>query len=177
MASTGTRIFTGGMAILFLLTASAFTASVVYSMVTSKNASNQSQNSSQKLAGTKLKDFTPVKSIPKLKTIDRQVGTGKTAQAGDTVSVQYTGAVASTGVIFQSSLDSGQPATLALKTGPGGVIAGWAKGIPGMKAGGTRRLLIPANLAYGQSPPPGSGIAPGADLVFDVTLLAVLPAK
>ncbi|HTB49185.1 MAG TPA: FKBP-type peptidyl-prolyl cis-trans isomerase, partial [Verrucomicrobiae bacterium] len=80
--------------------------------------------------------------------------------------VDYTGAVASTGIIFQSSKDTGQPATLSLSQ----VIAGWSQGIPGMKVGGTRRLLIPAGLAYGSNPPSGSGIPANADLVFDVTL-------
>ncbi|HSX32179.1 MAG TPA: FKBP-type peptidyl-prolyl cis-trans isomerase, partial [Candidatus Saccharimonadales bacterium] len=80
--------------------------------------------------------------------------------------VDYTGAVAATGVIFQSSLDSGQPVSFPL----GNVIQGWQEGIPGMKVGGTRRLIIPAAKAYGASPPQGSNIPANADLVFDVTL-------
>jgi FKBP-type peptidyl-prolyl cis-trans isomerase len=87
-------------------------------------------------------------------------------KASDTITVDYTGAVAATGIIFQSSLDSGQQATFALKQ----VIPGWTQGIPGMKVGGTRRLLIPANLAYGANPPSGSGIPANAALVFDVTV-------
>jgi FKBP-type peptidyl-prolyl cis-trans isomerase len=77
--------------------------------------------------------------------------------------------VASTGTIFQSSLDTGQPVTFALNQ----VIKGWSEGVPGMKEGGVRRLLIPADKAYGANPPQGSNIPPNADLVFDITLVSV----
>ena len=130
---------------------------------------SSSHTSSQKLQGTKLANFAPVQSVSALQSTDTTPGTGTEAKAGDTVVVDYTGAVAATGIIFQSSLDSGQPATLSLKN----VIAGWSQGIPGMRVGGTRRLLIPAALAYGPNPPAGSGIPANADLVFDVTLQAV----
>lgn len=171
--SKGTRIFAGGMALLFLLTASTFTVAVIYDMVSGDNQTNNTPAQQQGLAGTQLNDFQPIDNIEELKTIDQQEGKGATAQKGDVVTVHYTGAVADTGVIFQSSLDTNQPVPLTLKSGPGGVIEGWVKGIPGMKEGGTRRLLIPADLAYGQTPPPNSGIQPGADLVFDVTLISI----
>ncbi len=119
-----------------------------------------------KLQGTKLADFTPVASIGQLQTVDSAPGSGDSVKSGDTITVDYTGAVASTGVIFQSSKDTGQPVSFPLS----GVIAGWSQGIPGVKVGGTRRLLIPANLAYGANPPSGSGIPANADLVFDVTV-------
>jgi len=118
------------------------------------------------LEGTKLQNFTPVNNIPSLKTEDIKTGTGDEVKPGDTVTVDYTGAVAATGVIFQSSLDTGQPVSFSLNQ----VIQGWTNGIPGMKVGGTRRLLIPAAQAYGANPPAGSGIPANADLVFDVTL-------
>ena len=116
-----------------------------------------------------MQNFTPVSSVTSLQTTDLTPGTGATVKAGDTVTVDYTGAVAATGVIFQSSLDSGQPVTFSLSQ----VIAGWTEGIPGMKVGGTRRLLIPASLAYGANPPSGSGIPANAALVFDVTLHSI----
>jgi FKBP-type peptidyl-prolyl cis-trans isomerase len=131
-----------------------------------KPSQEANMDNSNKLQGTKLADFTPVASISKLQTIDTNPGTGEAVKAGDTVTVDYTGAVAATGIIFQSSKDTGQPVSFPLS----GVIAGWSQGIPGMKEGGTRRLLIPANLAYGANPPQSSGIPPNADLVFDVTL-------
>lgn len=121
------------------------------------------------MAGTTLQNFTPTSSIPQLQTIDTVAGTGAVVPAGASVTVNYTGAVAATGTIFQSSFDTGQAVTFSLD----GVIAGWTQGIPGMKVGGTRRLLIPASLAYGANPPSGSGIPANADLVFDVTLISV----
>lgn len=117
-----------------------------------------------------LPNFKPIAKVSSLEKIDTVVGTGQEVKAGATVSVHYTGAVASTGEVFQSSKDFGtNPITFPL----GNVIKGWTDGIPGMKIGGTRRLVIPAALAYGATPPPGSGIPANADLVFDVELIAV----
>lgn len=121
------------------------------------------------LKGTKLANFTPVASVDKLQIIDLVPGDGQEVKAGDTITADYTGAVASSGTIFESSLDAGQPANFPLS----GVIEGWQQGIPGMKVGGTRRLIIPANLAYGDNPRQGSGIQPGDALVFDVTLKSI----
>lgn len=117
-----------------------------------------------------LSNFTPVAKVSTLEKIDTVVGTGAEVKAGDTVSVHYTGAVAATGAIFQSSKDFGtEPVTFPLS----GVIKGWTDGIPGMKIGGTRRLVIPAAQAYGANPPANSGIPANADLVFDVELVAI----
>jgi len=168
------RFFALFGALLFFVTASAFTIALVGSSIANRH-SNNTNNSSQasnsktsktKLEGTTLENFTPVSSIPTLKTEDLKEGTGDVVKAGDTVTVDYTGAVAATGTIFQSSLDTGQPVSFGLNQ----VIKGWTDGIPGMKVGGTRRLLIPAAQAYGTNPPAGSGIPANADLVFDVTL-------
>ena len=117
-----------------------------------------------------LNNFKPISSISKLEKIDTVVGTGSEVKTGATVSVHYTGAVAKTGEIFQSSKDFGdKPVTFPLDR----VIKGWTDGIPGMKVGGTRRLLIPASMAYGATPPPGSGIPANADLIFDVELVSI----
>jgi FKBP-type peptidyl-prolyl cis-trans isomerase len=166
------------MAALFLFTAVA-TSVVVIILVVQSNNSNKSSNktctgaimnTSGKLAGTCLSGFKPVSNVPSLKITDLKVGTGAIATTASTISVLYTGAVASTGIIFQSSLDtSPDPVTFPLS----GVIEGWVKGIPGMKVGGERQLLIPADEAYGSNPPAGSGIPADAPLVFNVTLLAV----
>lgn len=172
------RIFAGFGALLFLITASALTISVVWDAATKKDkTSNSSQSSTTdtttttqpaagKLAGTQLQNFTPVAKTVELQKIDTKVGDGAEVKTGDSVTVDYTGAVAATGKVFESSLDSGQPATFPLS----GVIEGWQEGIPGMKVGGTRRLIIPAAKAYGSTPPQGSAIPADADLVFDVTL-------
>lgn len=117
-----------------------------------------------------LSNFKPVTKVPSLEKIDTIVGTGEEVKPGATVSVHYTGAVAATGEVFQSSKDFGTtPITFPLS----GVIKGWTDGIPGMKIGGTRRLVIPAAEAYGANPPQGSGIPANADLVFDVELIAI----
>lgn len=116
-----------------------------------------------------LDDFTPIGSVDSLQIIDTVEGTGAPVDAGATVTVDYTGAVAATGHVFQSSKDFGKPITFGL----GQVIKGWTDGIPGMKVGGTRRLIIPADQAYGSTPPYGSGIPADAALVFDVELHAI----
>jgi FKBP-type peptidyl-prolyl cis-trans isomerase len=121
------------------------------------------------LQGTKLNDFAPVASVDTLQKIDLKEGTGEEVKPGATVTAHYTGAVAATGIIFQSSHDSGQPIPFSLSQ----VIQGWTDGVPGMKVGGTRRLIIPADQAYGANPPAGSGIPANAPLVFDIELTAV----
>ena len=159
-------------AVIFIGSSCALTIAVIIDNVsrkddgaTSQQATNEGDNKNM-LQGTQLSDFTPVASIPELQKIDTVPGEGAEVKAGDTVTVDYTGAVAATGVIFQSSKDSGQPVTFPLD----GVIKGWTDGVPGMKLNGTRRLLIPAAQAYGANPPGGSGIPANADLVFDITL-------
>ncbi|MEJ0073582.1 MAG: FKBP-type peptidyl-prolyl cis-trans isomerase [Candidatus Saccharibacteria bacterium] len=116
-----------------------------------------------------MQDFTPIDSVPELVKEDRVLGTGAEVAPGDTVTCHYTGAVAKTGEVFQTSHDFGKPISFPLN----GVIAGWTEGVPGMKVGGTRRLLIPAAKAYGANPPGGSGIPANADLVFDIELVAI----
>lgn len=121
------------------------------------------------LQGTNLNEYTPVADVPELQILDLTEGSGDEAQPGATVTAHYTGAVAATGLIFQSSHDFGR----AIPFGLNQVIKGWTDGVPGMKVGGTRRLIIPAEQAYGATPPPGSGIPANAALVFDIELVAV----
>ena len=103
-----------------------------------------------------------------LVTVDVVEGTGEAVPAGATVTVDYCGVGLDSGAIFDSSFARGQPATFPLD----GVIAGWQEGIPGMKPGGRRVLIIPGDLAYGPQPPPGSGIGPNETLVFVVDMLS-----
>jgi hypothetical protein len=112
-----------------------------------------------------------------LKYIDLTAGTGAAAKKGDSASVQYTGWL-STGVKFDSSRDRGQPFSIVI--GAGSVIAGWDEGIPGMKVGGKRKLIIPPALGYGAAgqsdPNTGAVIIPGnATLVFEIELLTLKP--
>jgi len=118
---------------------------------------------------------TPV-AIKELKIIDLAPGTGSEAQSGHPVWVQYTGwlydaaAPEHKGKKFDSS--EGRVTPFGFFLGVGKVIKGWDQGVPGMKIGGKRRLIIPAELAYGEK---GAGgvIPPNAALVFDIELVDV----
>jgi len=120
------------------------------------------------LEGTKLQDFEPRDHVSELEKIDITLGPGETVPAGATITAHYTGALVSDGTIFQSSHDFGRPISFGLNQ----VIDGWKNGVPGMKVGGTRRLIIPAAQAYGSSSP-SSNIAPNSDLVFDIELVSI----
>jgi len=127
-------------------------------------------NNSQKLEGTLLQNFTPLgkDKVTELQIIDTVVGDGPEVPVGATITAHYTGALCADGTIFQSSHDFGDAITFGLNQ----VIAGWTKGVPGMKIGGTRRLVIPAAQAYGSARAAAS-IPPNSDLVFDIELVAV----
>ena len=103
-----------------------------------------------------------------LQSMDIKRGTGKTCPAGATVTVHYTGWLPD-GTKFDSSVDRGEPATFPLS----GVVKGWGQGIPGMKIGGKRRLVIPPALGYGADGTPGGPIPPNATLIFDIELLGI----
>ncbi len=177
------RVFIILMAVVFLVTTVATSGFIVYSLINEgKNKDSASSEAADQLSkqdinskegdrmqGTKLKDFKPVDNVTALQKLDLKTGNGEEVKPGATVTAHYTGAVASTGIIFQSSHDSGSPIPFSLD----GVIKGWTEGVPGMKVGGTRRLIIPADLAYGVSPPAGSGIPANAALVFDIELTEV----
>lgn len=100
---------------------------------------------------------------------DLVVGKGRTAKAGQDLEVQYTGYALSTGKKFDASWGRSDP--FAFPLGAGSVIAGWEKGIPGMRVGGRRELVIPPRLAYGSQ---GSGpIRAHETLIFVVDLVKV----
>ena len=107
-----------------------------------------------------------------LETEDIVVGDGPEAKTGDTVSMQYVGVNYSNGKEFDASWDRGEPFTFQL--GSGQVIPGWDEGIPGMKVGGRRELIIPPDLAYGEAGSPPS-IGPNETLIFVVDLTDVQP--
>jgi FKBP-type peptidyl-prolyl cis-trans isomerase FkpA len=105
---------------------------------------------------------------------DVRVGTGASAASGNTLSVNYTGWIYDAsqpeqkGAKFESSIGS---TPLSFVLGAGQVIPGWDQGIPGMRVGGLRRLVIPPSLAYGGTR--NGPIPPNATLVFEVELLSV----
>jgi peptidylprolyl isomerase len=98
---------------------------------------------------------------------DLVVGQGQEAQPGDVVDVHYVGVEYDTGEEFDSSWDRGESISFPLR----GLIQGWQDGIPGMRVGGRRQLVIPPELAYG---PAGAGHRlSGKTLIFVIDLLGI----
>jgi peptidylprolyl isomerase len=121
----------------------------------------------------KKKPTVEVPSGPPPKTLEKKElveGSGAEAKAGSEVTVQYVGVGYKSREQFDASWDRGEPFTFAL--GAGQVIPGWEEGIPGMKVGGRRELVIPGELAYGAAGSPPT-IGPNETLIFVIDLLAV----
>lgn len=190
--SKGKRVAILAIAILFLVTSVAFSVAVflevgktddVTSELTSQNqdTANEQQQEENMLQGTKLDNFEPVTAVNELQKVDLQEGSGEVVTKGATITAHYTGAFASTGEIFESSLDRGAPFTAQLVTPEesadgNGLIKGWVEGIDGMKVGGKRRLIIPGELAYGKAPEgyvPDPTQQPLGPLVFDIEVISV----
>lgn len=112
-------------------------------------------------------DFIEGPAPDELVITDLVVGEGAQANPGDTVDVHYVGVDFETGEQFDASWDRGESISFPLA----GLIAGWQEGIPGMKVGGRRQLVIPPELAYG--PAGGGHRLSGRTLVFVIDLLAV----
>lgn len=177
----GTRFFAGFGATLFLVTSSAITIAaiitlssgnknnVVPSLNTTAN-SNSCPSGYSVADGSKLQGYTPqTQPVPHLEVGDVQKGTGAVVASGATVAACYVGALADNGSVFDTSgaHAHGGPLTFSLSS----VIEGWKLGIPGMKIGGTRELLIPAVMAYGAQK--NGSIPANSDLVFYVSVLSV----
>jgi FKBP-type peptidyl-prolyl cis-trans isomerase FkpA len=107
-------------------------------------------------------------------TTDLRTGSGLTAQSGQRISVNYTGwlysdtAAENKGRQFDTSVGRG---VFSFNLGTGQVIRGWDQGVPGMRVGGLRRIVIPPELAYGAQGT--SGIPPNATLLFEVDLVSI----
>ncbi len=127
-------------------------------------------------AAAPTQSLTETNDMSEFIKTDTRLGTGAEATPGRDISVHYTGwlydesAPDHKGKKFDSSRDRGQPFDFPL--GAGHVIKGWDQGFAGMKVGGQRTLIIPANMGYGAR---GAGgvIPPNATLVFDVELLGI----
>jgi peptidylprolyl isomerase len=142
----------------------------------STSATESNGSSSAQSPDEAAKRGKPTVSVPKgsppqqLVQRDLIEGSGPSAEAGDQVTVHYVGVGVDTGEEFDASWGRGEP--FSFRLGAGEVIRGWDQGIAGMKAGGQRELVIPADLAYGKAGFPPT-IGPDEALVFVVDLLAV----
>jgi peptidylprolyl isomerase len=167
--------------VLVISTALMLTACSSSSDETSIPAASASSDSATALTGTPVSvevtgeagsepvvAITPGDPVTELQVTDVIVGEGDAVQAGATVTAHYVGYGAATGQMFDSSWVRGEPATFPLPN----VILGWQEGLVGMQAGGRRLLVIPAELGYGNNPPPGSGIEAGETLIFVVDLVS-----
>jgi peptidylprolyl isomerase len=189
IASIVAVVVVAGLVILGVATHSSSKKKVNVSAPTTPNANNATSLPPTTAALTSakgkkcvgLKD-TPPKGAPTVpifpgpppKTLvihDIKQGTGKVVPKGATVTVNYIGVACSTGKIFDSSWSRGQPATFPLS----GVVKGWTDGIPGMKVGGERLLVIPPADGYGSAGSPGA-IAPDETLYFVINMNSFTPA-
>lgn len=110
-------------------------------------------------------DFYGGEAPTELMITDIEIGTGTEAKPGDTVDVHYLGVELETGEEFDSSWSRGQSVDFPLAA----LIPGWQQGIPGMKVGGRRQLVVPPALAYG--PAGGGHRLSGQTLIFVIDLL------
>lgn len=105
--------------------------------------------------------------ITAMQITDIVTGTGQEAKLGDKIKVKYKGALAADGTVFDSNADG-----VEFQLNQGSLIDGWIEGIPGMKVGGVRRLVIPSEKGYGAEGA-GDSIPADADLVFEVELVSI----
>ena len=133
------------------------------------SAETPSPMTEENLAEEAPTEETLVTTDSGLQYVDITEGTGAMPQAGQRVTVHYTGTLED-GTKFDSSRDRGRPFTFQI--GVGQVIKGWDEGVSTMRVGGQRKLVIPAELGYG-SRGAGGVIPPNATLIFDVELLRI----
>ena len=179
MARKRDRAFALSMAVLFFITAFGFSFFVIWNLVQQNKASNNnsaSTNNSNQCSSYNQPAVTalaaptvykPPGAVSSLQVTDLTVGTGAAAKSGDCLIVQYYGTLATTGAVFDENFS--KTTGFEFKLGAGQVIPGWDKGLVGMKVGGERRLVIPANLAYG-SQSPSASIPANSTLVFVIKL-------
>ncbi len=190
-ASKGQRVAAFLLALGFLLSTIGFTAYVIVELNSEDQgiiaedslpieqppevAQQQEAASGEEACGQATYAAEGERSIPEtvtaetpvneLQTIDVKEGDGAVVQPGDCVAALYYGTLAESGETFDGKDDDGTPIEFSLN----GVIQGWTEGIPGMKVGGVRRLVIPAAQAYGEQERPG--IPANSDLVFEVEIV------
>ena len=112
---------------------------------------------------------SPAVTATKLESTDTVVGTGAVVKVGDSITVKYTGTLTDGTVFDSTEKQGGTPATFTLSKGS--LIDGWVQGIPGMKVGGKRHLVIPPDLGYGAQA--NGSIPANATLIFDIELVSI----
>lgn len=184
MAKTTQRAFALSLAILFLITTVGFTGVVLWQMqqdnkkaqeqTSQNNQANQQQQEGDCQIGQQAGEkqevpevYKPEGDVTELQKTDLKVGSGEEVQNGDCLQMKYHGTLASNGNKFDGNYD--QETTLQFQLGGGQVIPGWEQGIEGMRVGGTRRIVIPSDLAYGEQDSPT--VPANSDLVFTVTVV------
>lgn len=142
----------------------------IFTFLTSEISGTTTATNTNTTMNTNTPANTPAASADTTSLLvkDAVVGTGAEAVPGKTITVNYTGKLTN-GAVFDSSIPRGQPFQFVL--GAGQVIAGWDQGLLGMKVGGKRTLIIPANMAYGNRAI--GSIPANSTLIFDVELLGV----
>jgi FKBP-type peptidyl-prolyl cis-trans isomerase len=116
---------------------------------------------------------SPSTSSGQYSQTDLVVGTGTQVNAGNRATVAYTGWLYDTSKTNGKGTQFDSSASYTFTVGAGAVIKGWDQGVPGMKVGGQRRLILPPELAYGSAGAGNGAIPPNATLVFDITLNGV----
>lgn len=138
------------------------------------SSSGESSSTTESTAASKKTkpEVTVPKGAPPKQLVVKELeaGSGEEAKSGDEVTVQYVGVDYKNGKEFDSSWSRSEPFTFTL--GAGQVIPGWEQGVEGMKAGGRRELIIPPELAYGETGSPPA-IGPSETLVFVIDLLEI----
>ncbi len=191
MAQLSHRIFALTMAVVFGLSAVAFSGFVIYDLMQSRKnqpadaaaaqqqATQQAQMAEQEKAcpSSPQAEASPAPevyiapaAVTTLESTDLVPGDGAEAKAGDCLATKYSGTLAKDGALFDENFT--QPSAIGFILGQGRVIEGWDKGLVGMKVGGTRQLVIPAAQAYGDQAQ-GDKIPANSDLVFVVKLLDI----
>lgn len=176
------------LAILFLVTSVGFSVLVIFQMkqdgkkaeetAAIQEALAKAQGQPDDACGTEPVSgdvipapevYKPAADVTALETVDLEPGTGAAIAAGSCASMKYYGTLAADGTVFDENFSTAD--TYTFRVGQGGVIQGWDQGLIGLKEGGTRRLVIPSDLAYGTSG--NDTIPPNTDLVFVVKAVKV----
>lgn len=184
----GQRVAAFTLALLFLLTTIGTAVYVIWQLrsedsgiITEDTTVTQQPEDANGACGSKTYAAVEPRPIPdvktastpvaELQTVDVKVGDGQEVQPGDCVAALYYGTLAANGEKFDGNYETGKPIEFSLS----GVIEGWTEGIPGMKVGGIRRLVIPADMAYGETAQ--GSIPANSDLVFEVEIINTRSAE